>query len=155
MITNARDRGPVRRFQKVSNAAARFQCDIALPFDRAPYHEFNKWPRHAQIIKAKIALWKRIKAWNFEQRLGTDPYPNSTLALEFCFEIREEFDKRVETTSEENMNLPRLGCAGAHDRRGRQGITIEHGDVAEIGRQGLRRCEAANARSDHDRVSPE
>jgi len=108
----------------LSNAATRFQCNIALPFDRAPYHEFNKWPRHAQIVKAKIALWKRIKAWNFEQRLRADPYPNSTLALEFYFEIWEEFNKRVEATSEENMNLPCLGRAGAHNRGGRQGITL-------------------------------
>ena len=46
------------------------------------------------------------------------PLADSARELEFCFELREEFKQRVEATPEEYMNLPRLRCAGAYDRRG-------------------------------------
>ena len=47
VVTNTRNRGLVRRLQKLSDAAARFQCNIALLFDKLPRYEFHKWPRHA------------------------------------------------------------------------------------------------------------
>jgi hypothetical protein len=99
---------------------------------RLTCHEFYKWPRHAQTVEAKIALRKRIVSWEFEEGLSTDTHPDGTCELELCLELWKEFSKSIETTSEEDMNLPRLGRSGAHDRRGGQGITFKHGDVAEI-----------------------
>ena len=75
VVTNPRHRVPVGRFQELGDAATRFQRNIALPFNKAPRYKFQEWPRHAQIIEAKIAPWKRIEAWQFQQGLESRPAP--------------------------------------------------------------------------------
>ena len=133
----------------------RHQCNIALPFDQAPHHQFQQRPRHGQIIEPEVARRKRIEAWQFEPTLRADPHANGPGALKFYCQLRQELDECVEAPSEQNVNLSRLGRATARDRRGRQRVTLQHGDGFEGRRQGFRRGEPANAGSDHDRMSAE
>jgi hypothetical protein len=133
----------------------RHQCNIALPFDQAPHHQFQQRPRHGQIIEPEVARRKRIEAWQFEPSLRADPHANGPGALKFCFQLRQEFDECVEAPSEQNVNLSRLGRADARDWLGRQSVTLKHSDSFEERRQGFRCGEPANAGSDHDRVSAE
>jgi hypothetical protein len=87
--------------------------------------------------------------------LRADPHASGPGALKFCFQLRQEFDERVEAPSEQNVNLSRLGRADARDWLGRQSVTLKHGDGFEGRRQGFRCGEPANAGSDHNRVSAE
>jgi hypothetical protein len=128
------------------------QRDVALSLDSAPRREFQEWPRHAEVVEPEIAPRKRIEAWQFEQRLRANPYANGSGALKLRFEIREELTQRVEAASEQNMNLPGLGCATSRDRHRRKRVTFQHRDGFEGRRQGFRGGEPAYAGPDNDCV---
>jgi hypothetical protein len=139
----------IRRGDNLGDAAPGKQSDVMLLVDTFPGHEFEQGPRHEEVIEPEISYRERVKTGSLPREVDTHPHFHGARSFKVACEIRAQFLERVLPAEQERVRMPRLRRALTWLWRGGQSVAIEHRDLIEMGRQRLRRRQAAHPGS-HD-----
>jgi hypothetical protein len=118
--------------------------------DPAAADALQQRARQGELIEPEVAIRKRIETWNLEAHVVAHAHSDGAGLYEIELDAWKQMLERAAATCKEPMRMPRLRRPGAWRGLVRQRITVEHDDLLEMGRNGLRRGETPYSRADYD-----
>jgi hypothetical protein len=102
------------------------------------------------MIESEIALRKMTETRNLEAHVAAHPHPNGAGPDKIELDAWKQRLERTAAAREEIMRMSRLRRPWARRGPVRQRIAVEHNDLLEMGRNGLRRGESSHSGADND-----
>jgi hypothetical protein len=138
------NRAVVERGGQFRYTRARPELDIGLAFDTATADHLQHGARQPELIETEVALRKRIETRNLDAHVAANAVTNGAGLDEVELDAGKQTFERAAAARKEPMRVPRLRRAGAWRGRVGQSVAVEHNDLFEMGRDGLRRGEASD-----------